>query len=132
MADRKELIRQYKQKILPMGIFQIRNLVNGKILIGSSKNLQNFANRHKFQLKLGSHQNKVLQDDYNKFGEANFVFEIIDQLPEKEDPAYDYSRDLKVLEDMWLEKVQPYNEKGYNTPQIDKTGVVADQKMTKE
>ncbi len=132
MADRKELIRQYKQKIVPMGIFQIRNLINGKIFVGSSKNLQNFANRHKFQLKLGSHKNKDLQDDYIKYGGVNFVFEIIDHLPEKEDPAYNYTRDLKVLEDMWLEKLQPYNDKGYNSPKTEKTGTAANQKMNKE
>ena len=120
MPDRKEIIRQYKQKILPMGIFQIRNLVNGKILIGSSKNLQNFANRHKFQLKLGSHKNKDLQDDYSKYGETNFVFEIIDHLQAKEDPACDYTKDLKVLEDLWLEKLQPFAGKGYNSPKTEK------------
>jgi group I intron endonuclease len=127
MADRKELIKQYKQRILPMGIFQIRNLVNGKIFVGSSKNLEVFANRHKFQLKLGSHQNKDLQGDYIKYGEVNFVFEIIDLLPEKDDPAYDYTLDLKVLEEMWLEKLQPFAGKGYNSPKTEKTKIVQKQ-----
>ncbi len=120
MTDRKELSKQYKQKIPLMGIYQIRNLINEKIYIGSSKNLQVFDNRHKFQLKLGSHQNKDLQDDYIKYGESNFVFEIIDYLPEKEDPAYDYTRDLKVLEELWLEKLQPFGGKGYNSPRTEK------------
>jgi group I intron endonuclease len=114
-VERKDIIKQYKQQIPPMGIYQIRNLINGKILIGSSKNLHFYSNRHKFQLKLGSHKNKALQADYIKYGAANFVYEIIDFLPEKKDPAQDPTRDLTALEEMWLEKLQPYYNRVYHT-----------------
>ena len=39
MIDKKELKKQYKQTLQPMGVYQIKNLVNGKIFIGSVKNL---------------------------------------------------------------------------------------------
>lgn len=32
----------------------------------------------------------------------------------KEDLNYDYTEELKTLEEMWIEKLQPFNEKGYN------------------
>ncbi len=114
MIDKKEIVKQYKQTVQPMGIFQIWNLANGKIYLASSKNLRGMANRFEFGLDIGSHISKELREDYLKFGKENFVFEVIDTLEPKEDPKYDYTDDLNVLEEMWLEKLQPYGDKGYN------------------
>lgn len=112
--DKKELKKQYKQTLQPMGIFQIKNLVNEKIFIGSSSNIEGKLNSIKFQLEMDSYVNRELQKDFTKFGANKFIFEIIDILEPKKDPGYDYSEDLKTLEDMWLEKLKPFNEKGYN------------------
>jgi group I intron endonuclease len=114
MIDKKEVKRQYKQNPPDMGIYQIRNMVNGKILIGCSNNLNGKLNSHRFQLSNGFHINAELQKEYKQYGEENFVFEIIDKLEPKDDPAYSYDDDLCTLEELWLEKLQPYGEKGYN------------------
>ncbi|WP_319406101.1 GIY-YIG nuclease family protein [uncultured Desulfosarcina sp.] len=113
--NRKELINDYKQTIQPMGIYQIRNMINGKIFIGSSKNLKGIINRNKFQLKNGLHMNKAMQRDFNEVGAESFTFEIIDQIRPRDDMKGDYTEELQLLEEMWIEKLQPYNEKGYNT-----------------
>jgi hypothetical protein len=118
MIDKREIIKQYKQNPPEMGIFQIKNKINGKILIGKAKNLMGILNRNKFQLKNGTHVIKELQDDFNKFGEENFIFEQLDSLKPKDDFKYDYTEDLELLEELWLEKLQPYNEKGYNLKKI--------------
>lgn len=34
--DRKALIREYKERRAMIGVFQVRNLVSGKVLIGTS------------------------------------------------------------------------------------------------
>ena len=120
MLDKKELKKQYKQTLTPMGIFQIKNLVNGKIFIEKGKNLPGNLNSVKFQLKMGTYMNEELQKDYNKLGEEKFSFEVIDRLEPKEDLSYDYTEDLKVLEEMWLEKLQPYDERGYHKRKIQK------------
>jgi hypothetical protein len=112
--DRNELKKQYAQTIQPMGIFQVKNLANGKLFIDSSLNLEGKINRTRFQLKLGSHRNKTLQEDFNQLGADSFAFEIIDYLKPKEDTKMDYTDDLKMLEDLWLDKLQPYDAKGYN------------------
>jgi group I intron endonuclease len=114
LIDKKELKKKYKETLTPMGIYQIKNLVNGKIFIGSSKNLPGKINSNRFQLQMGSHMNKELQKDFVSSGENNFFFGILDYLEPKEDPKYDYTEDLKVLEEMWLEKLQPYAGNGYN------------------
>ena len=115
--DKKELKKQYAQSIPPMGIFQVRNLVNEKLFIDSGLNLEGKINRTKFQLKLGSHRNRALQEDYNKMGPENFAFEVVDRLKPKDDLKMDYTDDLKMLETLWLEKLQPFDAKGYNPRQ---------------
>ena len=112
--DRKELKNKYKETIQPMGIYQIRNLVNGKILVGSSINLQGIINRHTFQLKAGLHMNKPLQRDFLEVGEANFAFEILDTLPPQEAGTGDYAEELRMLEELWRERLRPAIEKGYH------------------
>ena len=114
MIDKKELKKLYKQTLPPMGIYRIKNLVNGKIFIGSSLNLHGKSNSFKFQLRSGVHVNSELQKDFNQFGEDNFVFEIVDLLEPKDDPEYDYREDLKVFLELWMEKLRPYGETGYN------------------
>jgi hypothetical protein len=34
MSNKKEMKRAYKESHRPMGVYQIRNLINGKVLIG--------------------------------------------------------------------------------------------------
>ena len=116
--NKKELIKQYKQITQPMGVYQIKNKRNGKLFIGSAKNLPGKLNSHKFQLKNNLHINIEMQKDFNKIGGEGFSFDTIDLLEPREDLNYDYTEDLKTLEAMWIEKLQPFNEKGYNRRQI--------------
>jgi hypothetical protein len=111
---KKELKREYKQNHRPMGVFQIYNLVNNKVLVGASLNLPGILNRHKFQLTAGIHPNRTLQSEWNEWGSKNFAFEILDELQPNPDPNHDYSADLAFLEDLWLEKLEPYDDRGYN------------------
>lgn len=116
--NRKELIKQYKQTIQPMGVYQIKNKRNGKVYIGSTKNLPGKINSHKFQLKNDLHPNREMQKEFREIGEEGFSFDVLDRLEPKEDLNYDYSEELKTLEAMWIEKLQPFNEKGYNKRKI--------------
>jgi hypothetical protein len=111
-AKKKELKREYMLNHRPMGVFQIRNVVNDKVLIGAALDLPGILNRHKFQLKMGNHQNGALQAEWNEFGGENFAFEILDEITPKE--GRDHREELAFLEDLWLEKSQPYGDRGYN------------------
>jgi hypothetical protein len=113
MNNLKTVKKLYKHTLRPMGIFQIKNLVNGKVHIGRSTDLNGKINSEKFQLKNNMHSNKELQNDFNAQGEETFSFEILDLLLPKEDPHHDYGADLQTLEALWLEKLQPFGGKGY-------------------
>jgi len=112
--DKKALKREYKETARPMGVYQIRNVVNGKVLIGTSVNLPAILNLRRGELRAGSHRNRALQKDWNELGPEAFELEILDTLPPSDRPAYDPSADLQALEDLWLEKLTPFEEKGYN------------------
>ncbi|HUN65071.1 MAG TPA: GIY-YIG nuclease family protein [Bacteroidota bacterium] len=115
MKTKQELKREYRERKKPAGIFQIRNLVNGKVLLGSSLNLEGPLNSHKFMLTIGRHRNELLQQEWNRFGPNSFVFEILEEVRIKDDPNFNLSDELTLLEEIWLEKVQPFGERGYNT-----------------
>lgn len=112
--DKKSLKQEYKQGRRPMGVFLIRNMVNEKVLVGVGLDLVGIMNRHRFQLTAGIHPNKRLQAEWDEFGGESFAFEIADQLSAREDPDYDYREDLKFLEELWLERLRPFDERGYN------------------
>ena len=97
-----------------MGVFQIRNIANDKIFIDSSTNIPGKINRHKFALNMGSHANKSLQADWSDLGESAFEFETIERVEPRDDANYNYKADLVTLEDLWLEKREPYGDYGYN------------------
>jgi hypothetical protein len=112
--DKKEIKNKYKQKLPDMGIYQVRNLENGKIYIGRAMDLNGRLNSERFQLRNKLQMNRELQQDFADLGEDKFAFEILDRLPPKEGPDHDYSQELKTLEEMWLEKLQPFVPKGYH------------------
>ena len=61
-----------------MGIYQIVNLIDGKKYVGSSKNLYKRKSSHFYNLKNNKHRNCHLQNAFNKYGEENFSFEVIE------------------------------------------------------
>lgn len=115
MRSRQDKIREYKERKLTAGVFQIKNTVNGKVFLGSSLNIDGPLNSHKFMLSARSHRNKLLQKEWNEFGQDKFVFEVLETVKESDDPHFDVSDELKLLEEIWIEQLQPFGEKGYNT-----------------
>lgn len=103
-----------------MGVFLIRNNLSEKIFLGAGLNLHGTINRHTFQLKNGVHPNKQLQADWNQLGSDNFAFEIIDELMPAADPDFDERAELVFLEKLWLQKLQPFGDRGYNVPKLSR------------
>lgn len=61
-----------------IGIYRIKNLVNNKCYYGSSKKIEKRLIRHRRELNNNIHINCVLQRAWNKYGEQNFIFEIVE------------------------------------------------------
>ena len=104
-VDRKALTRAYKEMPPAAGVYAVRNLESGAVLLGSTKNLPGMLNRQRFDLECGSHTNKPLQTDYNALGVEKFAFEVLDALEPSDDPAADLADELDTLEAMWRERL---------------------------
>lgn len=88
------------------GVYKITCLKNNKLYIGSSKNILNRWKTHKFFLKNNKHINKFLQNAWNKYGEVNFLFEILEVCEESF---------LLLKEQYWMDLTNCYNRKiGFN------------------
>jgi len=114
MKTRKEIKEEYKQMKFRMGVFQIRNILNGKIFIGSSLDLIAAWHAQKLQLEMGLHANNGLQQDWKENGPKNFIYEILDEIKETEEKPVDYKKEIKTLEVMIIDALQPFGDKGYN------------------
>lgn len=85
------------------GIYQIKNLQNNKVYIGSSINVYNRFHTHSTKLKYGNHVNIHLQSSYLKYGKDNFIFEVLE---------YCSVEQLQQLEQEYIDKLNPeYNKR---------------------
>jgi len=91
------------------GIYKVVNLLNNKIYVGSSINLKSRKYNHFNQLQRNIHKNTHLQNSYNKYGEANFIFEIIEYINRTEDTDR-LKNELLEREQFYIDTLNPdYN-----------------------
>ena len=119
MDRKKELKLQYKGMKTEGGVYQIKNTQNQKVFVVSTPNFKTMNGR-RMELQRGGFRNTQLQDEWKQFGEKTFAFEVLEVLEEKEDRFFDKTEELKKLEKKWLEKLQPYGERGYNKVKANK------------
>jgi hypothetical protein len=112
--SRAEMKRAYREMAKQAGIFHVKNLASGDILLGSSTNLHGPLGKHRFLLTIGKHDNQALQRDWNRLGADNFAFEILEVAKTTEDPTFDLADELTLLEQIWLEKLRPLGQPAYN------------------
>jgi len=105
MKTKKELKEEYKQMKIPMGVFQIKNIQNNKVLIDHSTDMESKWNRHKMELKFGTHRNRSFQKDWNEYGEENFEFDVLSELKKREEDNFNINKELKTLQDMVIEEL---------------------------
>lgn len=61
------------------GIYKIENNINHKIYIGSAVNFDKRIAMHLYELRKNIHANGKLQNSFNKYGEKNFSFTLIEK-----------------------------------------------------
>lgn len=112
-ARRKALIAAYKLAFPPMGIYAVRNLATGRMLLDRSANTTAALNRHRAQLRFGQHRIAALQEDWHEQGETAFVFEVLERIEERADPAFDYDTELARLLEAWRARVPAGSDASY-------------------
>ena len=74
--EKKNLPTTMKRNV--SGIYKIVNKTNGKYYVGSSSNFSRRWDDHKYKLRRNKHHSPHLQHAWNKHGEDNFEFVIVD------------------------------------------------------
>lgn len=111
--DRKALKQQYKEAVRPAGVFRVVHQPSGRTLLGTSIDVPSMLNRQRAQLRMGGHPNRTLQRDWNADGPDAFIFEIMDTLDPTDQPGYDPSDGLRLLEELWRERLRLSPETQY-------------------
>lgn len=89
-----------------IGIYKIKNIINGKVYIGQSRNIDSRKKEHLRDLKAGRHHNFHLQRAFDKYGESNFTHDVL---------VYCELDELEGLERHYIKKYDAMNRlRGYN------------------
>ena len=87
------LIPQGELPVLKL-IYKIINITNGDFYVGSTIKHKDRFRCHRSRLRKNQHHAKHLQSAWNKYGEHNFIFRVVEVVPEDES--------LQAVEDRWL------------------------------
>jgi len=113
MKNKRLLKQQYLETKTRAGVYAVRNLVTGRMLVAAGKDAQGALNRHRFELRQGSHRNRRLGQDWAQHGESSFAFDILDVFKPSEDAALDIERELKDLLGLWRQEMACEGERDY-------------------
>lgn len=96
--ERNQRKLEYKQQSKRIAAFQIRNLVNQKVFIRTSRDVDSMINRYKFTLNHGVEDNKELQADWNEYGSEQFAFEILELIKDEGQTTQEINKQLEEME----------------------------------
>ena len=92
---------------MTMGIYKIENLINGKVYVGSSVDVEKRRYHHFYEMKKGIHKNEYLQRVFDKYGESIFEFFVLEEVGNTDI--------LLEREDFWINSFRANDrEFGYN------------------
>lgn len=96
-----------KKKGVYKVIYCIKNILSGKVYVGSANRYNERRRQHTNALNRGDHCNRYLQQSWIKYGEKAFVFGVIEELTE--------SDSLAEKEQFWMNFFNVCDkDKGYN------------------
>ena len=72
------MILNRKRDLKRSGIYAIKNKLNNKLYIGSAINFEKRKREHYSNLRNNKHHSKYLQRSFNKYGENNFEFIVLE------------------------------------------------------
>lgn len=89
-----------------IGIYKITNLINNKVYIGKSVNIERRFAQHKSPYEWNRHKESPLYQAFLKYGINNFTFEVIEECQESE---------LNIKEQKYIKQFNSLShENGYN------------------
>lgn len=114
-----DLKKYYKRKeknnrigVRIIGVYQIKNILNGKMYVGSSNDIERRFHEHKTNIGSGC---KKLQNAIKKYGINNFIFSVLQKLNIDIYPIKFQKKTLLEAEQFYLDLYKPFGNNGYNS-----------------
>ena len=109
-----------KQRVCVPAVYVIRNVVTGRLYVGSGVNYSVRRSKHRKDLEAGRHHNVHLQSAWNMYGPEAFIWEILEVVEDK--------ATLREREQIWIDRLGAADrDRGYNL--APKAGSLLDFKM---
>lgn len=90
-----------------MGVYAITNTINGKMYVGSARNINQRWQGHRHELRHNRHHAPHLQRAWNKYGESAFILQVLEIVK-------DVTK-LRETEQRWIDFLAVYGTgEGYN------------------
>lgn len=87
------------------GIYCITCLINGRKYVGATRRFSERKYHHFHTLRKGTHRNDFLQRSFDKYGEENFEFQVLESV--------EHGKPLHELEVHWIKTLDTFNN-GFN------------------
>lgn len=105
-------------------VYSITNTITNECYVGSTKNLYNRSQNHRYSLRRGNHGNSLLQKSYDTYGEKAFVMRVerycsADELLKLEQEVFDLKAKDHVMFNKGLDVADPL--RGSKRPDADKS-----------
>lgn len=111
-ADLKATYKHHQHHMRRMGVYCIKNQVNGKVFLAGSMNLDGAIARDRTWLPMGGHINRALQADWRTYGAEAFTIEVLEALTPTDEPR-DYAGEVALLLALYMEQLAPHGDRGY-------------------
>lgn len=93
---KKELLKEWKNRRPEMGVISISCKATGDLFLGISKDTRAEFNSNRFKLSVKLHSNKQLQELWDRYGENEFEYSVLEVL-KYENPEDDQTENLLEL-----------------------------------
>lgn len=98
--------RAYKEAKQTGGIYVIRNVKTGKMLLQSTRTIEKAANLLSFAKMTGSCVHPLIAGDWERYGPDAFELEIFETIDKKDTQSdAEFASDIRALEELWHEKL---------------------------
>ncbi|MBO9708979.1 MAG: GIY-YIG nuclease family protein [Caulobacter sp.] len=101
-ADRRALMRDYKDRKVEPGVYAVRCQVTGQAWVGATPDLATRQSGIWFSLRQGGHSCASLRAAWNAHGEEAFVFEVLEAIDDTELGALGKTSLLVERRDHWI------------------------------
>lgn len=101
--SRRQLVRDFKERKAPMGVYAVRCAATGELWVGATKNLEAQQRSTWFGLCQGTYVNKPMAAAWKAHGEGAMSFEVLEAIDEPDLTPLGLADLLKARERHWIE-----------------------------